>query len=111
MVTWQGYCLSGVYSETKTWEALSKPQKDGKIIAVGYSWGGSKAGHDFALVRYNSDGSLDDSFGGGVITTNLSGNGNDVIKDLAIQDNGKIVTVGYSEIASIDHFAIAVYLP
>lgn len=40
-------------------------QSDGKIVAVG------KNDHDFALIRYNTDGSLDVSFDddGKVITT------------------------------------------
>ena len=53
-------------------------QSDGKIVAVGTTWdggtvGGSQWGH-FSLVRYNPDGSLDLSFGGGdgiVVTENL----------------------------------------
>ena len=35
-------------------------QSDGKIVAAGYSDNGSN--DDFALVRYNTDGSLDTSF-------------------------------------------------
>ena len=35
-------------------------QSDGKIVAAGYSNNGSN--DDFALVRYNTDGSLDASF-------------------------------------------------
>lgn len=86
-------------------------QNDGKIIAAGYSWSRSTEGNDFAVVRYNTDGSLDESFNGGIVITNVSGNGNDVIRDVAIHNNGKIIAVGYSEIATVDHFAMAVYLP
>ena len=41
-------------------------QSDGKIVVLGTTWDGtgSQWGH-FSLVRYNPDGSLDDSFGGG----------------------------------------------
>ena len=43
-------------------------QSDGKIVAAGYSDNGSN--DDFALVRYNTDGSLDASFDGdGKVTT------------------------------------------
>ncbi|MEZ6078116.1 MAG: LamG-like jellyroll fold domain-containing protein [Pirellulaceae bacterium] len=38
-------------------------QPDGKIIAVGYTQ--NAGNNDFAVARYNSDGSLDTSFGGG----------------------------------------------
>ena len=43
-------------------------QSDGKIVAAGYSNNGSN--YDFALVRYNTDGSLDTSFDSdGKVTT------------------------------------------
>ena len=35
-------------------------QSDGKIVAAGYTWNGSN--YDFALARYNTDGSLDNTF-------------------------------------------------
>ena len=45
-------------------------QPDGKIIAVGTSDAGGT--NDFALARYNSNGSLDSIFGtGGLVTTNF----------------------------------------
>ena len=43
-------------------------QSDGKIVAAGYSNNGSNG--DFALVRYNTDGSLDTNFDSdGKVTT------------------------------------------
>src|SRR5437762_2495115 len=43
-------------------------QADGRIVAAGYSWNGSD--YDFALARYNPDGSPDTSFDGdGKLTT------------------------------------------
>ena len=45
-------------------------QSDGKIVAAGGSFGGSNQNQDFALTRYNADGSLDTSFGtGGKVVT------------------------------------------
>src|SRR5438874_1895036 len=45
-------------------------QPDGKIVAVGSS--NSSGNYDFALVRYNPDGSLDSGFGsGGKVLTDL----------------------------------------
>src|SRR5262249_6508072 len=38
-------------------------QSDGKIVVVGSAYMGSTTGTDFALARYNSNGSLDTSFG------------------------------------------------
>src|SRR5580704_3622762 len=70
-------------------------QIDGKIIAAGTAE--TSAGLlDFALVRYNTDGSLDTSFGnGGIVTTNIEGN-DDVAFGLALQVDGQIVVAGSS---------------
>ncbi|WP_374682213.1 DUF4347 domain-containing protein, partial [Accumulibacter sp.] len=68
-------------------------QGDGKIVAVGYS---QNAGNDyFAIARYNADGSLDTSFGGGTgkLTTAI-GTGSDIAKSVSILPNGKILVVG-----------------
>ena len=52
---------------------------------------------DFALARYNPDGTLDHSFGGdGIVTTDL-GTASDGISDVALQPDGKIVAVGSTE--------------
>jgi uncharacterized delta-60 repeat protein len=64
-------------------------QGDGKYVAAGYS------GSDFAVVRYNTDGSLDTSFSGdGKLTTDL--NGVDEGHALALQTDGNIVVAGSS---------------
>jgi hypothetical protein len=48
-------------------------QGDGKILAAGYATSGTP---DFALARYNRDGTLDRSFGTGVkVTTDFAGSG------------------------------------
>ena len=66
-------------------------QGDGKIVAVG-SAGGCCAG-DFALARYNPNGSLDPSFSGdGRQTTDFGGF--DGANGVALQGDGKIVAVG-----------------
>jgi len=65
-----------------------------KIVAVGRAGG---AGGRFALARYNSDGSLDTTFGGGdgKVLTNFSA-GDDFAYGVAIQVDGKIVAAGRS---------------
>ena len=71
-------------------------QADGKIVAAGI------AGSDFALARYNSDGSLDTSFGtGGKVTTDFGPLGSGA-SSVAIQADGKIVAAGS---AGSDFFA------
>ena len=64
-------------------------QPDGKIVAAGDSNG------DFAVVRYNADGSLDTKFGNrGVTTTAIASKNFDRIYAIALQPDGKIVAAG-----------------
>jgi uncharacterized delta-60 repeat protein len=81
-------------------------QKDGKIVVAGYTDDFSNA--DFALVRYNPDGTLDGSFGGdGKVTTDFGGN--DYGYSVVIQSNGKILVAGYSGDISDYDFAVSRY--
>ena len=66
---------------------------------------------DFALVRYNPDGSLDNTFDGdGKVTTDFL-NGNDFARSVAIQSDGKIVAAVLCRTgpADGDDFAVARY--
>jgi len=67
-------------------------QSDGKIILAGYV-GVSGGGTDFALIRYNADGSLDTGFGASGIVTQSLGLG-DYGYGVSIQSDGKIVLGG-----------------
>ncbi len=67
-------------------------QSDGKIVAAGLINNGND--DDFALARYNRDGTLDSTFGNnGMITKDMGRQQNDEATSLAIQGNGKIVTL------------------
>jgi uncharacterized delta-60 repeat protein len=74
-------------------------QTDGKIVVAGYSSGeGGSSVHDFALARYNSDGSLDTTFDGdGKVTTDFGGDLYDSAYSVAIQSDGKILVAGQSK--------------
>ena len=62
-------------------------QQDGKIVAVG------DAGSQLGLVRYESNGELDDTFDGdGRVITSRGGS----LKSVAIQADGRIVAAGWS---------------
>lgn len=64
-----------------------------KIVVAGQTLNGGK--YDFAIARYNEDGSLDESFGDdGRVTTVISENGN-YIEGLLILEDGKILVSGY----------------
>lgn len=81
-------------------------QPDGKIIVAGTG----AAGGAFALARYNSNGSLDNTFDGdGKLTTIFGGKG-DFAQSVALQSDGKIVAAGYTTILGIRaNFAVARY--
>jgi uncharacterized delta-60 repeat protein len=84
-------------------------QSDGKIVAVGTA---SNTNWDFALARYNNDGSLDTTFDAdGKLTTNLSGNLDDYGNAVAIQSDGKILVAGsaYNVATPSSDFALARY--
>lgn len=84
-------------------------QADGKIVICGEANTGG--GDDFALARYNADGSLDTGFGtGGKVTTAFAGS-LDWARAIAIQPDGRIVVAGHSGSGnSSDDFALARYL-
>jgi len=84
-------------------------QADGKIIVVGYSGNGESNGADFAMVRYNTDGSFDASFGvGGKVRTDFYGN-TDMANSIVIQPDGKIILGGTAISAYGYDFAVARY--
>ncbi|MFK7810493.1 MAG: T9SS type A sorting domain-containing protein, partial [Saprospiraceae bacterium] len=67
-------------------------QPDGKIIVAGHSNNG--ADYDFAIARYNLDGSLDNSFSiNGMVTTDFE-NFTDRASSVILQTDGKIVVAG-----------------
>ena len=90
-------------------------QPDGKIVAAGTDFvdfnPGEMSDTDFALARYNPDGSLDATFGnGGTVTTDFATNEDDAFSVL-IQPDGKIVAVGSANTgANFYDFAGARYL-
>ncbi len=81
-------------------------QADGKIVVAGSSNNGTYL--DVALARYNTNGSLDATFGtAGKVISSLGG-GDDIAYSLAIQPDGKIVTAGYvSPSSGIYKFTLA----
>jgi uncharacterized delta-60 repeat protein len=81
---------------------------NGKILAAGYVDDGSNS--NFALIRYNSNGNLDTSFGGGdgIVTTDF-GSGDDFGRAMTIDSSGKILVGGYARNGSNDDFGLARY--
>jgi len=68
---------------------------NGKIVLAGCGYTGIDYHWDFLVVRYNSDGTLDQSFGeNGRAYSNLSGS-NEFAYAACLQEDGKIVTAGH----------------
>jgi uncharacterized delta-60 repeat protein len=86
-------------------------QLDGKIVLSGYAKSSDLTVSDFALVRFNSDGSRDSSFGllgNGIVTTDLYGF-DDYAIGIALQpSDGKIVITGSAKLVSGGHDDIVV---
>ena len=87
--------------------ALLLQPADSKIIAAGFT---GYTGHfDFALARYNPDGTLDTTFGvGGRVTTDFGAV--DQGRGAVLQPDGKIVMDGLSKVSNTSsNFALARY--
>jgi len=70
-------------------------QSDGKIVAVGYKSNGND--NEWVIVRYNTNGTLDNGFGvNGIVTQNVT-SFDDVLTTAIIQPDGKIVVGGFSK--------------
>ncbi len=83
----------------------------GKLIVCGYAYSGlwSDNAYDFALAVYNSNGSLDSTFGrNGMLTTDFA-NGKDNANALSLQADGKIVLAGDSYNGHVTSIALARY--
>lgn len=90
-----GKVMTAVYVGNGNFANSVAIQGDGKIIVAGEAYNGSN--DDFAVARFNSDGSLDTSFDGdGKLTTDFGGS-EDRGTSLGIQSNGKIVVAGWSD--------------
>jgi uncharacterized delta-60 repeat protein len=90
-------------------------QADGRLVAAGIATG-EATGLDFALARYNPDGSLDPSFGnGGEVATDFGGfPPDDQAYALVQQADGKLVVAGgvFRSGGDFDNdFALARYNP
>jgi uncharacterized delta-60 repeat protein len=69
-------------------------QPNGQIVSVGTEAATSTGPAEWMLARYNTDGSLDSTFGsGGIVTSNMTPNG-DFAFGAALESNGQIVVVG-----------------
>ncbi|HET6879718.1 MAG TPA: delta-60 repeat domain-containing protein, partial [Pirellulales bacterium] len=94
-----GHVLTDFPGPTNCAAYALAPTPDGKLIAAGTSAG------NFAVLRYDANGSVDPTFGsGGQVITTISGSGQ--ARAVTLQSDGKIVAAGFSA----DNFALVRYL-
>lgn len=85
-------------------------QQDGKIVITGTGYFEDKNGfadYDVLLIRYNEDGTLDETFGNDGIVISNFGSNRDIAYDIVVQPDNKIVITGQ---INFDLF-VARYLP
>ena len=105
-----GKVITDFTRDDSTFSVAVEP--DGKILAAGMA--DVSRGYGFALVRYNSNGTLDASFGaGGIVTTDfgLLDQGFSVAyaASLAVQPDGGIVAAGRAYFNGGFHSGLARY--
>ncbi len=80
-------------------------QTDGKIVVAGQTYDNLQ--HRFLLIRYNTNGSVDNSFGIGGASVLAIGASDDEAFALSIQTNGKIVLAGESYLSGGFSYRVA----
>lgn len=105
----KGGKLQGKLEQGYTVYKSAAVQKDGKIIAAGYTWNGSD--FDFLLSRYNTDGSPDLTFNGSGNQVASFGRGDDFAYSVAVQADGKIIAAGAASNDKDHDFAFVRYGP
>lgn len=82
-----------------------KVQPDGKIVASGY-FGETELWYTLLLVRFNADGTLDDSFSADGIVKHNHGNVDDEAYDLVLTPDGSILVAGKTVTVTYNYSAL-----
>jgi uncharacterized delta-60 repeat protein len=91
------------FSNTTDWLSSIAIQSDGKIVAIGDIHPGNK----FALARYNTDGTLDTTFGNGGKVITVIANIRESAAGILILPNGKILVCGNIDLPSSSNSSFA----
>jgi uncharacterized delta-60 repeat protein len=79
-------------------------QPDGKIVIAGSAREDQYEPGDFALMRFNTDGSVDTTFGAnGIVVQDMGNTRNDDISALALQADGRIIASGSVDVDSFGY--------
>jgi uncharacterized delta-60 repeat protein len=104
--------LSKSYSEANTVKILS----NGKIVAGGF-YSNENNYYNFAITRYNTDGSLDNSFGTNGVATIPGSSSNSEVSSIVIQTDSadgnkeKIIAAGFTWIPNDTDFVLVRFNP
>jgi uncharacterized delta-60 repeat protein len=101
-ITNMGHSSDGVYA--------IKVLSDGKIVAIGETTRNGM-GLDFAVARYNSNGTLDTTFDTDGKAYADFGNSTDQARSVAISGTGQIIVAGTSILSGLPRVALAVFTP
>lgn len=102
-----GFVSTAISGSTEDKAYAVAIQSDGKIVAAGSTLLAA-TGYDFAIVRYNANGTLDTTFDSDGIKTAAivpEGSADDIAYAIAIDSNGKIVFAGYTN-DTTERFAV-----
>ena len=110
-----GLSLTDIAGDWDEGNAVAIQPGDGHIVVVGGAIVPNAVGwfHDFALIRYDTNGTLDPGFGaGGKVITDFSG-GDDMGADVVIAGDGRIVAAGWvadpADVELLIDFGVARY--
>jgi uncharacterized delta-60 repeat protein len=93
-------------SGTNDYMSKMAVQEDGKLVAIGII--GANSTYSSVVIRYNADGSLDESFGNkGIVISEIGES--PAAYGIAIQKDGKIVVVGTASKNNVPAFGVARY--
>jgi uncharacterized delta-60 repeat protein len=96
-----GYVSTVTYPGHFSYVTSMAIQTDGKIVIAGYDTPTDGSTSDFAIARYNTNGTPDTSFDiDGIARVGFVGYSNDYAKAVKIQSDGKIVVAGHSNIGA-----------
>jgi len=85
-------------------------QNDGKIVVAGITYNGNTDYYNFAVVRYNTDGSLDPGFNStGMVTTPI-GTNDASATCIALQTDGRILVAGTAIVNGNTVFTLVRYI-
>jgi uncharacterized delta-60 repeat protein len=96
-----GYVVTNVGTVDQAYDVAV--DSNDKVVVAGFAYSNASASREFGVVRYDDDGSLDDTFGaGGKVMTDIGAAGfDDTVNAVAIQPNDKIVVAGTTAVDAV----------